>query len=222
LHAVGAATALKIKKEKGAVLTTCGDGGTSEGDFYEAMNLAGVWKVPIVFVVCNNQWAISVPRSAQTASETLAQKAIAAGFDGEQVDGNDVIAVRERVSVALQKAREHHMPTLLELISYRHHDHTTADDASRYEPKHLREQEWKNEPIIRLLQYLQTHHQWTEQDENELQKKCSEQVDKAVEAYLNTNISPPESMFDFLYETLPLAYSEQREQLKIKGENLHA
>lgn len=221
LHAVGAATAVKIKKEKGAILVTCGDGGTSEGDFYEAMNLAGVWKLPVVFVVSNNQWAISVHRSAQSGAKTLAQKAIAAGFDGEQVDGNDVIAVRDRVDVALKKAREMHTPTLLEIITYRHHDHTTADDASRYEPRHYREQEWKKEPIIRLRNYLETHHQWSEQKEEEIKKTCTEQVDKAVEAYLNTPISPPEAMFDYLYETLPVAYTEQRDQVKNKGESLH-
>jgi len=221
LHAVGAATAIKIKKEKGAVLVTCGDGGTSEGDFYEAMNLAGVWKLPVVFVVSNNQWAISVHRSAQSSAKTLAQKAIAAGFDGEQIDGNDIIAVRERVDIALKKARENHTPTLLEMITYRHHDHTTADDASRYEPSHYREQEWKKEPIIRLRKYLEINHQWSEENEEEIKKTCAEHVEKAVQIYLNTPPAPPEVMFDYLYEKLPIAYQDQRNQLKKRGESFH-
>jgi 2-oxoisovalerate dehydrogenase E1 component alpha subunit len=221
LHAAGAATAIKIKNEKRAVLTTCGDGGTSEGDFYEAMNLAGVWQLPIVFVVSNNQWAISVPRSAQSGAKTLAQKAIAAGFQGEQVDGNDVIAVRERVAVALKNARENNTPMLLEIISYRHHDHTTADDASRYEPKDSREIEWKKEPISRLRTYLENNHNWSQEDEENCRADCSKEVDKMVEAYLNMTPAPPESMFDTLYASLPSAYIPQREKVKSVGESTH-
>ena len=118
LHAAGVATAFKIRGEKRAVLTTVGDGGTSEGDFYEAVNVSGIWKLPLVFVICNNQWAISVAREQQSACLTLAQKAIAGGIPGEQVDGNDVIAVRERVAKALLAAREKNEPRVLELISY--------------------------------------------------------------------------------------------------------
>lgn len=221
LHAAGAATAVKIKGEKRAVLTNCGDGGTSEGDFYEALNLAGAWELPIVFVVSNNQWAISVPRSAQSGAQTLAQKAIAAGFAGEQVDGNDVIAVRERVAVALKNARENNKPMLLEILSYRHHDHTTADDASRYEPKDLREQEWKKEPVARLRKYMESINQWSEADEDKCRVECVAEVDKAVEAYLCMPSQAPESMFDYLYETLPTAYAEQREKLKSRGDGMH-
>ncbi len=163
LHAVGVATAFKLRHEKRVVLVTCGDGGTSEGDFYEAMNLAGIWKLPVVFVVMNNQWAISVPRAAQTAAATLAQKAIAAGFSGEQVDGNDIIAVRDRVAVAVKNARDKQEPTLLEILCYRQSDHTTADDASRYEPKGMRETEWKKEPVARLRRYLESINAWTSQ-----------------------------------------------------------
>jgi pyruvate dehydrogenase E1 component alpha subunit len=109
-----------------------GDGGTSEGHFYEAMNVAGVRKLPVVFVVVNNKWAISVPLSIQTATETLAQKAIAAGIPGIQVDGNDVVAVRQAMEEALDRAREGEGATLVEAVTYRLSDHTTADDASRY------------------------------------------------------------------------------------------
>jgi len=213
LHAVGAATALKIRKEKRAVLTVCGDGGTSEGDFYEAMNVAGVWKLPIVFVVSNNQWAISVPRSEQTAAKTIAQKAIAAGFSGEQVDGNDVIAVCHRVSEAMKCAREKNEPTLIEMVCYRQSDHTTADDASRYEPTHSRAEEWKKEPIIRLRNYLEKIHAWSSEKEEALLAECTSKMEKVVQTYLDTPPAETVSVFDYLYETLPDIYVEQRERL---------
>lgn len=213
LHAAGVATAVKIRQEKRAVLTVCGDGGTSEGDFYEAMNVAGIWKLPVVFVVSNNQWAISVPRQAQTASQTLAQKAIAAGFSGEQVDGNDVIAVRERVAYALKKAREQEGPSLLEIICYRQSDHTTADDAGRYETQGTREVEWKKEPIQRLRHYLEKINVWSEQQESSLQADCAAEVERVVEEYLNISPMPPAAMFDHLYATLPAIYEEQRDML---------
>lgn len=221
LHAAGVATAFQIRGEKRAVLVTCGDGGTSQGDFYEAMNVAGVWKLPIVFVICNNQWAISVPRSAQTAAQTLAQKAIAAGFSGEQIDGNDVIAVRERVFRALKNAREHHQPHLLEIVSYRHADHTTADDASRYEPKNQRETEWKNEPIARLYTYLTSLGVWSKEKDQKLNEECAAIVEQTVQDYLSTPSVSPEVMMDYLYATLPEAYKEQREILKHIGESAH-
>ncbi len=214
LLAAGIATALKIKKEKRAVLTVCGDGATSEGEFYEAMNVAGVWGLPIVFVINNNQWAISLPRSAQTAAQTLAQKAIAAGFLGEQVDGNDVIAVRERVAVALSKARQQHVPTLIEVISYRQSDHTTADDASRYEPQGLRDTEWKNEPLGRLRLYLEGQGVWSALQEEKLQTDCMKEVENAVHTFSTIPLALPETMFDDLYETLPDAYAKQREQVR--------
>lgn len=111
-----------------------GDGATSKGDVWEAMNFAGIWKLPVVFVANNNQWAISVPLKLQTATETLAQKAIAAGIDGEQVDGNDVIAVRAAAEVAIEHARAGKGPVFIEAVTYRLSDHTTADDAARYRP----------------------------------------------------------------------------------------
>jgi 2-oxoisovalerate dehydrogenase E1 component alpha subunit len=214
LHAAGAAFAVKFHQQKRAVLASCGDGATSQGDFYEAMNVAGVWKLPVVFAVCNNQWAISVPRQAQTHAKTLAQKAIAAGIPGEQVDGNDVIAVRYRISEALRLAREEHQPRLVEMICYRQCDHTTADDASRYEPQLRREQEWKKEPIKRLHDYLEKMGQWSAQQEAALIKECELEMDEAVKAYLAYPAPPRESMFDYLYAELPKAYAEQREILK--------
>jgi 2-oxoisovalerate dehydrogenase E1 component alpha subunit len=219
LHAAGVATAFNIRKEKRAVMTVCGDGGTSEGDFYEAMNVAGIWNLPVVFVVSNNQWAISVPRDAQTACKTIAQKAIAAGIPGEQVDGNDIIAVRHRVAEALKNAREKYEPTLIEIVSYRHSDHTTADDASRYEPKGVREKEWAKEPIQRLRRYLESIHVWDEKQEEQLQAECMQQIDAEVQDYLNIPQASPEVMFEHLYATLPAVYEDQRRELATrKGE----
>jgi pyruvate dehydrogenase E1 component alpha subunit len=214
LHASGAAFALKYKKEKQAVVAISGEGSTSQGDFYEAINIAGVWKLPVVFVICNNQWAISVPREAQTACHTIAQKAIAAGFSGEQVDGNDIIAVQHRTVEALKNARENNQPHLIEMVCYRQSDHTTADDASRYEPKHLRAQEWVKEPVTRLQNYIKKLGVWDEKIEEKIQADCAVEVDKAVKEYLETEPQTLESMFDYLYETLPKAYQEQRDSLK--------
>lgn len=210
LHAVGAAYAVKYRKENKAVLSMLGDGATSQGDFYEAMNVAGIWKLPVVFVVCNNQWAISVPREAQTAAHTLAQKAIAAGFKGEQIDGNDIIAVEERTKDALKAARESGEPRLLEMVCYRQHDHTTADDASRYEAKNRRETEWKKEPVIRLRRYLESVGAWSEEEEQALLSECATEVEKTVNEYVNLEPQPLESMFDYLYAELPKSYHDQR------------
>src|SRR5512145_104033 len=153
-HAAGVAYALKFRKEPRVAVCLFGDGATSKGDVYEAMNFAGVQKLPVVFVINNNQWAISVPLRLQTACSTLAQKAIAAGFPGEQVDGNDVIAMRAAADAALAAARSGGGPRLIEAVTYRLGDHTTADDASRYRPPEEVQARWKEEPIARLRAYL--------------------------------------------------------------------
>jgi len=221
LHGAGAAFAVKYHKQKRAVVAACGEGATSQGDFYEALNIAGVWKLPVVFVVCNNYWAISVPREAQTAANTIAQKAIAAGFKGEQVDGNDVIAVHHRLTEALTAARENNEPRLLEMICYRQHDHTTADDASRYEPKNQREEHWVKEPITRLRKHLEKLGAWDEAQESALQEECMKEVEVAVKEYLETKPQALESMFDYLYAKLPSIYEEQRDMLKNAESTAH-
>src|SRR5690606_38354694 len=139
-HAVGVAYALKLRRERRVAVAALGDGATSKGDFYEALNGAGVWQLPLVFVIVNNQWAISVPRSAQSRAETLAQKAVAAGVPGEQVDGDDAVAVYDAMRRALAAARDGGGPRVVEALTYRLSDHTTADDAARYRPAHELEQ----------------------------------------------------------------------------------
>ena len=131
-HATGAAWAMKLKGHKNVAAVYFGDGGSSKGDFHEGLNFAGVFKVPCVFLCQNNQWAISVPRSSQTAAKTIAQKGFAYGMEGLQVDGNDVVAVYKATKEAAEKARSGGGPTLIECFTYRLDDHTTADDSSRY------------------------------------------------------------------------------------------
>jgi 2-oxoisovalerate dehydrogenase E1 component alpha subunit len=213
-HAAGAAYAFKLKKEPRVAVFLCGDGATSKGDVWEAMNFAGVAKLPVVFVVANNQWAISVPLKLQTAAGTLAQKAIAAGFDGEQVDGNDIVAVRAAAGRAITAARSGEGPCLIEAVTYRLGDHTTADDAARYRAAADVQAHWKEEPIARLRAYLVSKQAWSKDNEQGLSAECQEQVEAAAVRYLATGPRPPESMFDHLYAELPRAYAGQRNELK--------
>lgn len=210
LHAAGVAFAFKYRKKTSVAVVCIGEGGTSEGDFYEAINVAGTWKLPIVFVVNNNQWAISVPRDQQTATQTIAQKAIAAGFVGVQIDGNDILATREIIGEAIEKARRGEGPTLIEAITYRLSDHTTADDATRYQPSHEVEAAKPKEPISRFKHYLIKEKIWTAEDEERLVMDCSEQVENAVHTYLTTEPQPVSSIFDYHYAQLPEYLIEQR------------
>ena len=212
-HAAGVAYAMKLRKEPRVAVCVMGDGASSKGDFYEGLNLAGAWQLPMVIVLSNNQWAISVPRDAQSHAQTLAQKALAAGVPGEQVDGNDIIAVRHRMTKALERARNGGGPTLIEALTYRMSDHTPADDASRYRPSEELENQKAQDPIDRLRNYMSQNSSWTEQQEAALHAECTEQVEAAVQAYLETPPAPPESMFDYLYETLPDAMQSQRAAL---------
>lgn len=216
LHAAGIAMAIKYRKQKRAVITICGDGGTSEGDFYEAINCAGLYNLPLVFVINNNQWAISVSRKNQTSTPTLAQKAIAGGFEGIQVDGNDVIAVHDVMSKALDKARNGGGPTLIEAITYRLCDHTTADDAKRYIDKLEIEEAWKLEPISRLRNYLVKQNLWSAAQEETLQADCVAQIGVAVDEYLNMPPQATTSVIDYMFEKLPAAYQEQWEELSMQ------
>jgi 2-oxoisovalerate dehydrogenase E1 component alpha subunit len=209
-HAVGVAYAMKLRHEPRVAVCALGDGASSKGDFYEGLNAAGVWQLPLVFVVANNQWAISVPRHTQSAAQTLAQKAIAAGIEGVQVDGNDVIAVRHAMDQALAKARAGGGPTLIEALTYRLSDHTTADDATRYRSADEVAAAWKLEPILRLRTYLTECGAWDKHQEDALLKQCNEEVQAAVQAYADTPPPGVEQMFAHLYATLPVALQKQR------------
>ena len=212
-QAAGVAYAFKLRKEPRVAVCLFGDGATSKGDVWEAMNFAGVHKLPLLFVANNNQWAISVPLKLQTASQTLAQKAIAAGFIGEQVDGNDVIAVRAAAEEAIAQARAGGGPRLIEALTYRLSDHTTADDAARYRPPEDVQTRWKEEPIVRLRAYLVSQKAWGKAQEEELAAECQKEIEAAIERYLASSPRAPETMFDHLYAELPRAYASQRGEL---------
>lgn len=209
-HAVGAARAFQIRRQPRVAVCAFGDGATSKGDFYEAINLAGVWKLPVVFVCINNGWAISVPRGRQTAAETLAQKAVAAGFEGAQVDGNDVIAVRHAMDAALEIARAGGGPTLIEALTYRLTDHTTADDARRYRDDAEVSAHWREDPIARLRQYLVEAGAWGREQEEAAVSAATAEMDQAAEAYLATAAQPLGAMFDHTFATLPASLAAQR------------
>ena len=212
-HATGVAMAFKLRGEPRAAVCMFGDGATSKGDFYEGVNLAGVWGVPAVFVVSNNGWAISVPRAAQTAAETLAQKAIAAGVPCEQVDGNDVVAVRVAVERALARARAGEGPHLIEAITYRLGDHTTADDASRYRDDEAVGIHWRDDPIKRVKALLVDRLGWSKAEEEALIASCSAEVEAAAAQYLATPPQPVEAIVDFIYAELPADLAGQRAAL---------
>jgi pyruvate dehydrogenase E1 component alpha subunit len=212
-HAAGVAMAFKLRREPRCAVCVIGDGATSKGDVYEAMNVAGIWQLPVLFVVTNNQWAISTPRAEQTAAQTLAQKAFAAGFAGEQVDGNDVTAVAHVVAAALERARHGGGPHLIECLTYRLGDHTTVDDASRYRSNEEVDRWRSKEPIARLRACLMTSYGWSEADETQLLADCSREIETAAADYLATPPQPPETMFDYLYARLPAELAIQRQHL---------
>lgn len=217
LHAAGVATAFKLRNEPRVALSVLGDGATSKGDFSEAMNLAGVWQLPLVFVVTNNHWAISVPRTQQSGAQTLAQKALGAGIFGCQVDGNDAIAVHQVVRQAVERARSERRPAVVEALTYRLGDHTTADDAKRYRAEQEVSDWWSRDPIPRLRAYLVDQQLWGKEDEEALARECEMQVGQAVEEYLKTPAAEPTDMFDYLYEKLPESLLSQRDELEGLG-----
>ncbi len=210
-HAVGVAYAMKYRREDRAVVTTCGEGATSKGDFYESINVAGAMQLPVVFVVNNNQWAISVPREKQTAAITIAQKGFAAGIDVLQVDGNDPIAVTEAVTRALTAARENDRASLIEAITYRLCDHTTADDASRYRDENEFEAAKVLEPLIRYKKFLEREYQWCDEDDQAVLVESEATVKQAIEAYKGVSAQEPGDFFNHMFAKLPLALKQQRQ-----------
>lgn len=211
LHACGVASAFRIRGQARVAVTTCGDGATSKGDFLEALNVAGAWQLPVVFVVNNNQWAISVPRHLQCAAATLAQKALGAGIPGEQVDGNDVLALHECLGRALQRARQGKGPSLVECLSYRLGDHTTADDASRYRDSAQVRQAWEAEPLRRLQRFLAARGAWDEAHEQACVADCQARIEAAVARFDAIAAPSPESLFEHVYARWPAALAEQRD-----------
>lgn len=213
-HAVGCALAAKIKKEKVAVLAYFGDGATSEGDFNEALNFAGVLRTPNVFVCFNNQYAISTPVSKQTAAKSIAQKALAFGFAGIIVDGNDVLAMYAATKEALDKARAGGEPTLIEAFTYRMGNHTTSDDASRYRTEE-EVREWaKKDPLERYKLYLKNKGLWDESFESQVQKEAEDVVNDAIEKAENTPPPSLDDLFIYTFKDMPADLTEELDNLK--------
>ena len=212
-HAVGAAMGAKLRKDKCAMVTYFGDGATSKGDFHEGLNLAGVFRLPIVFICQNNQWAISVPIKKQTATATLAQKALAYGFEGIQVDGNDIFAVYQATRDALEKAKNGGGPTLIECFTYRMSDHTTSDDAARYRSKDEVEAWRCKDPLLRLERYMAKRGLWSDTHGKDTAAKALSAVDEAVHLAESAPPPHPVEMLDDVGATLSPRQQRQREEI---------
>ena len=222
LHAVGIGYEIKYRKKDQVVFTFVGDGGTSEGDFHEALNFAGVWKVPVLFIVQNNQYGISTPFSKQTASDGIAIKSVAYGIKGIQVDGNDFFAMYRALEEAVQHAKDGNGPVLIEAVTYRKGAHTTSDDPTKYRTKE-EEQEWdKKDPLKRLKAYLKRKKLITEKTEEKLLADYKQEVDRQFVEAENYGPYPVEDVFNHHYDEMPddlLAQKKEYERfLKWKEE----
>ena len=215
-HAVGIAYGVKYRKKKQVVMTFFGDGATSEGDFHEGLNFAGVFNAPTIFICQNNQWAISTPRSKQTKSKTLAQKALAYGMPGVQVDGNDVFAVYVAVQEAVERARSGDGPTMIECVTYRLSVHTTADDPKKYRSEEEVEKWEKRDPLPRLQRYLIDQDVLSKKKISTLEEEIKEEIDEAWREAQERmeEMGDPIDIFDHVYAEMPPYLQEQRETFK--------
>lgn len=212
LHTAGIGMSMEKKGSDDAVVGFTGDGSTSEGDFHEALNFAGVFDAHTVFLVQNNQYAISLPVEKQTRSETLAQKALAYGIHGIQVDGNDILAVITAVGEALEKARNGE-PVLIEAETYRLEDHTTSDDSTRYRDEEEVEKWKEKDPIKRLREYMQEHDIWRE-ELGGYGEEAKQRVNDAANKAMEMDNPSWEDMFDYVYEEMPEILKQEKERLR--------
>lgn len=213
VHAAGAALAAKLRNTKQVSVVYFGDGATSKGDFHEAMNFAGVFNVPAVFICENNQYAISVPRSKQTHSDTIAQKAIAYGIAGIQIDGMDIFAVIKAVKDAVDNARAGKGPTLIECYTYRMADHSTSDDASRYRPKEELVTWLKKDPIDRLEKYMRSRKLLDDADKQKVLAQSQEVIEKAVTEFEKIQPPDPKDIFKYVFAEMTQQQKEEMEEL---------
>src|SRR5699024_6863781 len=217
VQAAGVALGKKLRGKDSVAVTYTGDGGTSQGDFYEGINFAGAYDAPAIFFVQNNRFAISVPVELQTAAKTLAQKSVAAGIEGYQVDGMDPLAVYAITKYARQRAKEGKGPTLIETMTYRYGPHTMAgDDPTRYRTSDL-DSDWeKRDPLVRFRAYLEGKGLWSEEQENEVIEQAKADIKEAIkkaDKYPKQKVS---EYIEHMYEEMPVNLQEQIEEYKKK------
>ncbi|MBW5466940.1 pyruvate dehydrogenase (acetyl-transferring) E1 component subunit alpha [Brevibacillus formosus] len=215
VHAVGTAWASKLQNEKHVSIAYFGDGASSEGDFHEALNFAGVFQTPTIFFCQNNGFAISVPFSQQSASKTIAQRSAAYDISGVRIDGNDIFAVWLTMKEAMQRALEGKGPTLIEAVTFRYGAHTTADDPKKYRDQENLSEEWRQErdPLQRLRVFLENQGLWNETKEAELIARVNEQIDAALVEAESYPKSKPEDMFKHVYAEPSWMATEQESEL---------
>ncbi len=216
-HATGLAWGLKLQKKDSVVMTYVGDGGSSEGDFHEGLNLAGVQRAPVVFFLSNNQWAISTPRRVQSATPSFALRAAGYGFPGVEVDGNDVLAVYSVAREAVERARAGDGPTLIESVTYRMSFHNTTDNPSLYEDPKQRDEASRRDPIDRVVKYLTQRGLWDEERDKQTRASVRAEVDAALEKAAAFPVVTPNQLFDYIYSELPERLRRQREELMGEG-----
>ncbi len=217
-HAVGTAWAAKVRGDKLATLVYFGDGATSGSDFHVGMNFAGVFKTPTVFFCKNNQYAISLPLSQQTAAKTLAQKALAYGFEGVRVDGNDLVAVYAATKAAADKARAGGGPTLIEAVTYRLGPHSSSDDPTRYRPKEEVAEWQRQDPVERMRKYLELKGLWSAAQEDALRKELDDTITATIREVERAPPPPLESLFTDVFEDLTPVLKEEMEEYLKSGE----
>ncbi len=213
----GVALGMKKRGKDAVAVTYTGDGGSSQGDFYEGINFAGAYNAPAIFFVQNNRFAISTPVEAQTKAKTIAQKAVAAGIEGLQVDGMDVLAVYAATTAARERAVSGEGPTLIETLTYRYGPHTMAgDDPTRYRTEDL-DNEWeKKDPLVRFRKFLEKKGLWSEEDENEVVDRAKDEIKAAIKKADEAPKQKVTDLIDNMYEELPQNLAEQREEYKAK------
>jgi pyruvate dehydrogenase E1 component alpha subunit len=213
LHATGVAQAIRYDKKAQVVVGVCGDGATSEGDFHEALNLAGVFKAPVVFVVQNNGWAISTPRQRQSAAQCIAHRGLGFGIPSRMVDGNDVLAVYQVVAEAVARARAGDGPSLIEAVTYRLGAHTTADDPKKYRSEAELQTWLARDPIRRFRQFLLNRNYWSEHEDELLRQAVAAEVQAVIAVYEALPPQSPGRLFDLAYTELPPQLQQQRDEL---------
>jgi pyruvate dehydrogenase E1 component alpha subunit len=211
-HATGLAWGLKLQKKDAVVMAHVGEGASSEGDFHEALNLAGVVKAPVVFVLVNNNWAISTPRKIQSAVPSFALRAAGYGIPGVEVDGNDVLAVYEASKEAVERARTGEGPTLIEAVTYRMSFHNTTDNPRLYQDMQEWEEAAKRDPIKRVESYLSSLGLWDEKRSEEMRQSVNEEIDAAVQKAASLPVARPQQLFEHIYERVPERVTRQRDQ----------